>query len=290
MPRADRTSTPRQIRNGSRYTALLPGTDRLAVLFGDTWSDAGDACQYPVTPADDLQATLPRQRPEPIEDACASLEYAVDDPADPTSWRRMRLFEDEAARAAETPLETGGLRTPVAAWTTGDDASSALYGLFSRGDLAPCDATADCPTGMLCSNDAEAGATPLGKCTQTVDLGEDPMPQVCRNDDDCGTASTCNLEVSAMCVTTNAFTAQHGEQQVAPTWYRDDARLGAAQTMYVARAALAERPEDYVIEHRFVTRRFVNAVARTIATSICRPLGQRLRPGITRSCLGPLRS
>jgi hypothetical protein len=118
---------------------------------------------------------------------------------------------------------------------------------------------------MLCSNDAAAGATPLGKCTQTVNLGEDPMPQVCRDDDDCGTASTCNLEVSAMCVTTTAFTAEHGDQTIAPTWYRDDARLGAAQTMYVARAALSERPEDYVIEHRFVTRRFVNAVARTIA-------------------------
>ena len=246
------------------YTAPLPGTDRLAVLFGDTWSEAGDACQYPITPADDLQASWPRERPEDDASICDQLEYTLDDSADPKSWRRMLLFEDEASREAREPLEMGGLRTPVAAWASSDGEDGALYALFSRGDLAPCEATGDCPEGMLCSNDAEAGAEPLGKCTKTLELSEDPIPQVCRDDDDCGPASTCNLDVSPMCVTQNAFNATYEGQTIAPSWYRDDARLGAAQTMYVARAAWADRPEDYLIEHRFVTRRFVNAVARTV--------------------------
>jgi hypothetical protein len=246
------------------YTAPLPGTDRLAVLFGDTWSEAGDACQYPITPADDLQATWPRQRPTDIANVCAQLEYTLDDGADPKSWRRIHLYEDEASRNAGTLIEMGGLRTPVTAWASSDGADGALYTLISRGDLAPCEATNDCPSGMLCSNDAAAGATPLGKCTQTLELSEDPIPQVCRGDDDCGPASTCNLDVSDMCVTQDAFTITHDGQTITPSWYRDDARLGAAQTMYVARAAWPDRLEDYVIEHRFVTRRFVNATARTI--------------------------
>jgi hypothetical protein len=110
------------------YATPLPNSDKLAVLFGDTWSEAGDACQYPVTPADDLQATLPRARPDELragepsgsakEQACASLEYTVDDPDDPQSWRRMLLFASVEDRDAGMALETGALRTPVAAWTT----------------------------------------------------------------------------------------------------------------------------------------------------------------------------
>jgi hypothetical protein len=245
------------------YTTPLPGTDRLAVLFGDTWSEAGDACQYPVAPADDLQATLPRERPR---DPCASLEVPLDDPSDPKSWRRIRLFDTAEDRELDAPLETGGLRTPVAAWTTQRDAEGGLlYAMFSRGDSAPCDATSACPAGMLCSNDGDGGAQPIGKCTQTLELSEDPMPQHCRDDDDCGVGSTCNLDVSPVCVTTRPFSAEHDGQTIAPSWYADDARLGVAQTMYIARAAWSDRPEDYLIEHRFVTRRFMNVVARTVA-------------------------
>jgi hypothetical protein len=110
------------------YTAPLPGTDRLAVLFGDTWSEAGDACQYPVSPADDLQATLPRARPIELsagqpaaatkEHACSTLQYTLDDPSDPKSWRRIRLFATVDDHAAGSAMESGGLRTPVAVWTT----------------------------------------------------------------------------------------------------------------------------------------------------------------------------
>jgi hypothetical protein len=258
------------------YTTPLPDSDKLAVLFGDTWSEAGDACQYPVTPADDLQATLPRERPEQLragkpstdakDQACAALEYTLDDPNDPQSWRRMRLFATVEDRDGNTPLETGALRTPVAAWTTHrEDEGAALYAMFSRGDAARCDATRDCPDGMLCSNDEARGATRLGLCTQTFELSEDPMPNPCRDDDDCGPASSCNFDVRAMCLTDRPFSAEHDGERIEPSWYMDDARLGVAQTMYIARAAWAERPEDYLIEHHFVTRRFVNVVARTVA-------------------------
>lgn len=259
------------------YATPLPDSDKLAVLFGDTWSEAGDACQYPVTPADDLQATLPLTRPDELragkpnadakEQACAGLEYTLDDPNDPQSWRRMQLFASTEDRDASTPLETGALRTPVAAWTTQREADegSSLYALFSRGDAARCDDTSDCPEGMLCSNDEERGATKLGLCTQTFELSEDPMPKPCRDDDDCGPASSCNFDVRAMCLTDRPFSAEHDGGRIEPSWYEDDARLGVAQTMYVARAAWADRPEDYLIEHHFVTRRFVNVVARSVA-------------------------
>lgn len=259
------------------YTAPLPDSDKLAVLFGDTWSEAGDACQYPVTPADDLQATLPRERPQELhegapstaakERVCAALEYTIDVPDDPKSWRRMRLFASREDRDLGTPLETGALRTPVAAWATHHDGAehAALYAMFSRGDTAPCDETSDCPDGMLCSNDEAHDAPRLGACTESLELSEDPMPKPCRDDDDCGLGSSCDFDVRAVCLTDRPFAAQHDGETVTPSWYRDDARLGVAQTMYIARAAWADRREDYLIEHPFVTRRFVNVVARSVA-------------------------
>src|SRR5262245_40253071 len=32
--------------------------DQLLMLFGDTWVEATTACTYPVTPSDDMQATI----------------------------------------------------------------------------------------------------------------------------------------------------------------------------------------------------------------------------------------
>ena len=273
------------------YTAPLPGTDRLALLFGDTWSESGDACQYPVTPADDLQASLPRARPAfanagpPSADAkaqtCSTIGYALDDASDPKSWRRMRLFATPEDLAAGRALESGGLRTPVAVWNTQRDRPEAqLYALFHRSDLAPCANSGECPRGMLCSNDTAQGAVPLGRCTQPVALGEEPIPQLCRNDDDCGTASTCDMGGSAVCTTDAAFTLDVAGERVSPAWYRDDPRLGAAHTMYVARSVSRERPEDYLVEHRFVTRRFINAAARTVAFfDPVNPAANDYRPG-----------
>jgi hypothetical protein len=252
------------------YTTQLPGTDRLAVLFGDTWSEAGDACQYPVSPNDDLQATLPLTRPEGLHAgdqsaeerraACTTLAYPLDDSADPKSWPRIRLFENADAHEAGTSLETGALRTPVAAWTAGDR----LYTLFSRGDLTPCDASSACPEGMSCSSDAEPPVT-LGRCVDLLPLGKDPIARACRNQDDCGTASTCDFEAPSVCLTQTPFELERDGETISPSWYRDDPRLGVAQTLYVARAAWAERPSDYLVEHRFVTRRFVDVAARTVA-------------------------
>lgn len=259
------------------YTAPLPGSDRLAVLFGDTWSEAGDACQYPVTPFDDLQATLPLVRPaaanagppsaEARAQTCADFGYTIDDASDPKSWRRIRLFATPEDLAAGHAFESGALRTPVAAWTANRSrpADAQLFALFHRSDLARCAGTSECPQGMFCSNDAARGAVALGQCTQPVALGEQPLPQLCRTDDDCGTASRCNLDAGAICVTDTPFTFDLGGQPVSPSWYRDDARLGAAHTLYVGKAFSRERPEDYVVSHRFVTRRFINAVARTVA-------------------------
>jgi hypothetical protein len=253
------------------YTTPLPGTDRLAVLFGDTWSEAGDACQYPVSPNDDLQATLPFTRPDQLQvgeqsadersAACATLGYTLDDASDPKSWRRIRLFESAEARSAGTSLETGALRTPVAAWTAGEQ----LYTLFSRGDLAPCEASSECPQGMACSNDAEAGVA-IGRCLDVLPLGEEPISRACDDQDDCGVASTCDLEEApSVCFTQTPFELELDGEPRSPDWYRQDPDLGTAQTMYVARAAWPERPEDYLVAHRFVTHRFVNVAARTVA-------------------------
>ncbi len=252
------------------YTVAQPDGERLAMLFGDTWAEAGDACQYPVTKSDDLQATLPAERPAslgpgaPSSEAqgsvCSTLERTLDDPADPLSWRRIRLFASEADRDADVVLDMSALRTPVTAWNDG----SQVFAMFLRGDPAACESSDDCPAGMLCSNDAEQGATALGECPQPFALVEDPAPQLCRDDDDCG-AGACDLSTTAVCVSTTPFTAKHDGETIAPSWYRDDARLGVAQTMYIASSSGSERPEDYLVAHRFVTRQFVNVVARTIA-------------------------
>ncbi len=251
------------------YTTPLPGTDRLAVLFGDTWSEAGDACQYPVSPSDDLQATLPLTRPEGLHygeqsaeersAACATLAYTLDDASDPKSWRRIRLFESADAYEADNSLETGSLRTPVAAWT----ANEQLFALFSRGDLETCEASADCPQGMACSNDVEGVS--LGRCLDPLSLGDDPMLTACRDGNDCGPVSTCNKDVASVCLTQTPFELPQDGETFTPSWYRDDPRLGVANVLYVARAASPERPEDYVVAHRFLTRRFVNVAARAVA-------------------------
>ena len=252
------------------YTAPLPGTDRLAVLFGDTWSEVGDACQYPVEVSDDLQATLPAQRPEelgagaPSEAArssvCGTLEPTLDDPDEPRSWRRIRLFASEADREAGVRMDTTALRTPVAAWSDG----ASVYTLFSRADVAPCSAAADCPQGMGCSAETE----PLGRCSQPLALSEDPVPQLCRDEDDCLLDLACDFDGGGVCQSDTPFVLEAsmtGRAAISPSWYRDDPRRGVAHTMYVAIASVAERPEDYVVAHRFVTRRFVDVSARTIA-------------------------
>ncbi|HEX4352765.1 MAG TPA: hypothetical protein VHZ95_07630, partial [Polyangiales bacterium] len=72
-------------------------SSNLSMLFGDTWAMATSICTYPVTQADDLQATLPATRPAALKqgqltaadaaNACTGLGVTLDDASDPTSWR-----------------------------------------------------------------------------------------------------------------------------------------------------------------------------------------------------------
>ena len=91
------------------YTVRAPRGDALAILFGDTWARPVDACQYSVLRSDDLQATLPVQRPPQLQlgapdgdegAACRALHYDFTKPGDVTSWRRARGWRCCVARGS----------------------------------------------------------------------------------------------------------------------------------------------------------------------------------------------
>src|SRR5262249_12960555 len=143
-------------------------TGRLAVFFGDTWASGGEGCEYPVFPSDDLEASLPTARPEVLDrgppesaSACKSLSIARSDPKDATSWKRIRLFPSLTAKATDRPLETGALRTPVAAFSSGETD----FVLYYRGETHPCKDSSDCSTGLSCSTEPAASGRRLGICS-----------------------------------------------------------------------------------------------------------------------------
>jgi hypothetical protein len=58
-----RTATPGIYGTDLGFTARTEHSDKLAILFGDTWTRPASGCEYPTVPSDDLQAFLPRARP-----------------------------------------------------------------------------------------------------------------------------------------------------------------------------------------------------------------------------------
>ncbi len=250
------------------FTVREPGTDRLGMLFGDTWAKPGDACKYPVLGSDDLYATLPATRPAVLrpgapngrdEAACKSLDVVHGDPKDVTTWPRIRLY---AAAGDKEPLDMGLLRTPVAVFGDGKN----VFSIFIRSDPAYCKGSNECPAGMQCTSDAGYHGKSLGTCDQPMKATPDAAPNFCRDASDCGSLLKCNpTKDQGVCVATDPFVVKTRSGPVSPDWYRDDPRRGMAQVMYVGERLSPERPSDYSVVARFRTNRFVDVTARTVA-------------------------
>ena len=242
---------------------------QLAMLFGDSWAAQGDACAYPIMNADDLQAMVPAARPADLTSgpptaagatACDSLHYPLSNESDPTTWPRIRLFKDAQSRTDENQLNTGMLRTPVAAWTDGQH----VFGAFVRDEAARCSTVADCPSGMLCTADPGYGGKRIGACSLDVSLTPDGDPRYCLSDSDCPQLSSCGDLDSGLCVAAEPFRVQRDGQVLQPDWYDEDPRRGLALRIYLGTALWPDRPQDYGTGVRFVTNKFINPAARTV--------------------------
>jgi hypothetical protein len=247
------------------YTAKDPANPgRLAIFFGDTWATRGEDCHYPVFPNDDLIASLPEQRPSELDkgtrvsaSACASLTIARNDAKDATSWQRVRLFSSLDAKQTDTPLDTGGLRTPVSSFSTGEN----LFLLYYRGGAVTCKDSTACSNGMVCSSDAPGLGRRLGVCAHPRAAGDSGAPAYCRNVGDCGQGLECRQAERGVCLAPS----DAGSSGFSPSWERDDPRALVARTIDIAVRAWPNRPEDYAVVHAFETNRFTNVAARTVA-------------------------
>jgi hypothetical protein len=245
------------------------GQPQLAMLFGDSWAAQTDACAYPVMHADDFQAFVPAERPSVLAPgqpqpaaatACETLQYPLDDPSDPATWPRARLYKDSVNRTPENQLDTGMLRTPVAAWSDGQH----TFAAFVRDESARCSVTADCPAQMVCSKDPAYTGKKIGACQPNIALTADADPDFCLTDDDCPGVNVCaDLDVG-VCLASAPFTVERNGQQTSPSWYADDPRRAIALRLYLATALWPDRPSDYGTGFRFVTNKFVNVTARTV--------------------------
>jgi hypothetical protein len=260
------------------FTVHVPGDQRLAILFGDTWTSPVQGCQYPGWSDNDLQGTLPLERPARFKPGppapqlgaqpgarngsdCELLEYATEQPNDARSWRRVRLFPSAAAHRAQDAMGMSVLRTPLSAWSDGER----LLGLFARYESAPCTTQGDCPSGMQCSKDPNYHGIPVRECSPLIHLSDHVAPGYCLENDDCANTSTCDLAREGVCLADAPFTVDTPHGRVSPSWYRDDPRRGIARIIYVASAIWPERPADYATIARFATNRFQNPTARTVA-------------------------
>lgn len=236
----------------------------LMMLFGDTWGEAGEACQYTPDRNDDLLASLPAVVPTEVRSAplgaavsCGLLQYELLDPQDVRSWARARLFSEPSAVATDQELPMGFLRTPVGAFRD----QHHVYGVFHRGEPALCETAADCPQGMACSSELAGPA--LGFCDPFPGAPEGGAATICRDQQDCG-VTACTPASSGMCLTQRPFVAQTPSGPQVPDFYRADLRSGLAQSLYIARK-VADRPGDFISVQRFVTHRFLNLSLRTVA-------------------------
>lgn len=254
----------------------------LAVLFGDTWATMGDVCAYPVQHRDDLQATLPAERPRELgagapgpesESACSALQYATDSP-DPASWRRIRLFPDASERDDARALDTGMLRTPIAAFSDGQH----VFGMFIRHEATTCTSREACPAGMVCSADGDYRGKAIGGCQPNIELTPDAPPVLCLSDVGCSAPRTCDPLPAGLCLAPEPYPGT--AEAPAPGWYADDPRRAVVQNIYVASAFWPDRPEDYATGFRFATNKFVNVSARTVAMfDPNEPANNDYRPG-----------
>jgi hypothetical protein len=250
------------------YTVKEPGGKRLAMLFGDTIAKASEGCEYPVFPHDDLQGSLPADRPKMLgagppaaahAAACGEFDFRLNERGDPTSWQRIRLFAGSGKD--DEPLDSGVLRTPVTAFSSGKH----VFAVFVRADPAYCKATADCPGGMTCSADPGFRGKAPGVCAEPpVGLTKDPWPVFCRDGSDCGPLLACKPLERGVCMASTPYPTKAQDHALAPAWYQKDPRQAVGQTMYIAKAA-PERPADYRAVVRFVTNRFINVASRTVA-------------------------
>ncbi|MET0389048.1 MAG: hypothetical protein ABW321_23945 [Polyangiales bacterium] len=242
--------------------------EELQLLFGDTWAEATDACSYPVLTQDDLAVRVPRQKPESLVpgpptaagNAC-DMFYPLEDPADPTSWRRMRLFPDASDRAPERALDTGMNRTPLTAWSDGTN----TFAIWYRDEHPRCNDSSACPAAMTCSKDPTYQGKPIGGCEPQVAITSDPAPLWCRDNADCASPASCAELPEGVCIANTPFAANRGGQLVTPGWHTDDPRAGIASVLHVASAFWPDRPEDYATGFRFATNKFINVTARTVA-------------------------
>jgi hypothetical protein len=243
---------------------------QLSMLFGDTWAKATDVCTYPVMHADDLQTSLPAARPAALapgppsaadaSSACSGLSVPLDNASDPTTWHRIRLFKNGAARTSDNQLDTGMLRTPVAAFSDG----AHTFGVFIRDEPTTCQSAKDCPPQMLCSTDAAYSGKTLGSCQPHPTLTSDSAPAFCMTNDDCAMGSLCIDLEQGYCLAKTPFTVERNGQQLSPTWYDEDPRRGMALNLYLGTALWPDRPEDYATGFKFATNKFPNASARTV--------------------------
>jgi hypothetical protein len=265
------TETPGVYGSDLGFTVAEPasGGRRLAMLFGDTWVKPIEACQYPSYDHDDLQAWLPAQRPPSLtagppaaeaRSACRAFGYARTNSKDPTSWPRIRLFGNTAAKQQDPALKSGMLRTPVAAFSDGQR----LYSVFYRGDPVYCDASGDCPERMGCSTDRAYRKNPIGQCSLPFP-SDDNAPAYCRNDDDCPPRTRCKPSARGVCLSAAPFEVRRNDKTFSPPWYAEDPRRAIARRMYIGAAVWPDRPADYGVVHVLATNRFVNVAARTVA-------------------------
>ncbi len=243
--------------------------DQLELLFGDTWASPAAACAYPVKKNDDLVARIPAERPAsltpgqpmPASDACATMQYTLDDASDNTSWRRVRLFPDAGERTDDRVLDTSMLRTPLTAWSDG----AHTFAIFERGQYARCSQNADCPASTVCTQDPSYQGKHIGSCAPQIKLTGDATPAFCRDGDDCSAIAVCADIDRGVCVATEPFTVERDGASISPPWYADDPRDGLVSEVYIASAHWADRPEDFAIGSTFRTNKFLNVTARAVA-------------------------
>lgn len=251
------------------------GSQRQALLFGDTWKSSISVCDYPPRRSDDFQATLPAVRPavldgigtdvsESARSVCGLIQDPPPDPNDPSAPRSIRLFPNVGERTDDAVLYMDFNRTPVAAFSDGVHS----FAMFIRAELESCDTDADCSGSLICTKDPGYTGRPLGECSPSFALSAEPAPSPCRLDvggkGDCGSHRTCTVAPHGVCREDKPFVIEGPSGSLSPPWYDDDARNAIAQTLRIASAAWPDRPEDYATGARFVTNKFMNPVVRTV--------------------------
>jgi hypothetical protein len=255
------------------FSLVVPGSDRLVLLFGDTWKSSTSVCDYPPRKSDDLQATLPAVRPAVLgpgttggsaQSVCSLIEEPPPDASDPATPRPIRLFPNASDNSDSAALYMDFGRTPLAGFSDGVHAVA----LFVRNEPEPCDVDADCSGSLICTKDPAYTGKPLGECSPSFNLSAEPAPAICRLDaggnGDCGIRRTCVVPARGVCRGDKPFVIDGANGPVSPPWYDEDARRAMAQTLYIASSAWPDRPEDYATGARFVTSKFVNPVVRTV--------------------------